>query len=379
MASTGAPGDGDSKSPSVSADGRFVAFASEGDNLSPDDSDATTDVYVRDLVLDTTTLVSRATGVQGSKGRDGSDDPSISADGRLVAFDSDARLTPGSDGGVYVRDVVMGQTSLVSRASGAHGAPGNGDLSLSPSISADGRFVAFDSDATNLSRADRSDDDDVFVRDLQAQTTTLVSRDSGRGGPSANDDAELGAISADGEFVAFDTGASNLVHAGPRRKRNVFVAPSVNVYVRSLATHTTTLVSRVSGPNGAPGDGDSASGSISADGRVVAFISVAANLSPDRREAADEVFVRDLDAQTTTLISASGDSKGDDDSESPSLSADGRLVVFVSSATNLAPEATGGVFVHELAPEQEGATSTPSELPWFAGPKRSVRGSRGGG
>jgi Tol biopolymer transport system component len=156
----------------------------------------------------------------------------------------------------------------------------------SEAISADGRFVAFDSDADTLSRADRDVITDVFVRDLARNTTTLVSRASGGRGAKGNHDSTATSISGNGGFVAFISGARNL--SADDRDR------VVDVFVRDLSTKVTTLVSRASGVRGAKGNRDSWSGSLSADGEVVVFDSEAGNLSNMDRDSVDDVFVRDL-------------------------------------------------------------------------------------
>ena len=166
--------------PSISADGRYVAFASTAENLSAEDNDSAADIFVRDLQTGTAILVSRASGPTGAAGDRTSEAPAISADGRFVAFASEADNLSDEDWSgidVFVRDLEANTTTLVSRASGASGAPGDW-RSIDPSISADGRFVAFSSIAQNLSDEDWSASD-IFVRDLQANTTTLVSRASG--------------------------------------------------------------------------------------------------------------------------------------------------------------------------------------------------------
>src|SRR4051794_27706166 len=134
-----------------------------------------------DGILDTS-LASRATGAAGAAGDDLSNDPSLSADGRYTAFESNADdLDPNSDDSVadvFVRDALTGTTTLVSRATGAAGVVGDGDSS-NPSISADGRYVAFESDADNLDPDSNDSFSDIFVRDTVANTTTLVSRATG--------------------------------------------------------------------------------------------------------------------------------------------------------------------------------------------------------
>ena len=343
---TGVKGNDDSISPSISADGRFVAFDSIASSL---DGDATDDVFVRDLQTNTTTLVSRASGAAGAKGNDTSADAAISADGRFVAFDSAAsNLDPAdgnTSGNVFVRDLQTNTTTLVSRASGAAGAQGDRP-SFIAAISADGRFVAFSSAASNLDPADGDTSGNVFVRDLQTNTTTLVSRASGVTGAVGNAGSGDVAISASGRFVAFSSAASNLDPADGDIDEDIFV--------RDLQANTTTLVSRATGPAGASGNNFSVVPAISADGRFVAFESFASNLDPADGDTTRDLFVRDLQTNTTTLVSRAGGpngTKGDDESRGASLSADGRFVVFDSAASNLDPadgDTSGNVFVRDL-------------------------------
>ncbi len=334
-ATGGAAGDADSLTPVISADGRHVTFYGGADNLSGDDDSAFSNVFVRDMVSGTTTLVSRATGAAGAGGTANSSDPVISGDGRLVAFDSAAdNLDPDAADdprNVFVRDVVSGTTTLVSRAStSAGGAPGD-DSSSSAAIADGGRDVAFFSRAANLVAGDANGVGDVFVRDLVSGTTTLVSRASTATGAPGDASSFVPSISADGRQVAFVSAADNLVLEDDKAVSDVFV--------RDLLANTTTLVSRASGPAGAPGDRDSDSNlAISADGRHVAFRSSADNLSAEDAVAVSDVFVRDLLAGTTTLVSratGAAGAGGDGDSSVPSISADGRYVAFASDADNL--------------------------------------------
>jgi Tol biopolymer transport system component len=362
----GAKGNGASTESSISADGRFVVFASESSNLDPDDSEEvrtsvsitpTVDVFLRDLQTNTTVLVSRASGADGTNGNGGSWDPSVSPYGRFVAFSSNAsNLDPyDSDetSDVFVRDLHTNRTVLASRASGADGAKGNGG-SGEPSLSADGRFVAFTSMASNLHADDAYSTADVFVRDLQTNSTEVVSRRSGPAGALGGWGAWGPSISGDGHFVAF-TALSSL----DRDDREV---DDGDVYVRHLRTSITTLVSRASGPAGADGNNDSDQASISADGRSVAFASSASNLHPydSNTDRARDVFVRDLRTRRTALVSrASGPAgaAGNDSSQDPSISADGRFVAFGSGASNLhrddrdSPDlANQDVFIREVGP-----------------------------
>jgi Tol biopolymer transport system component len=346
----GAMGNGDSDSASISADGRFVAFHSAASNLSPDERRRyATDIYVRNLRTNTTTLISRLNGRHGKVIDNGADAPSISANGRFVAFE--AAATPGRAHGdlgkwhVLVRDLRTNTNTRVSRANGAKGAESNKD-STSPSISANGRLVAFESDATNLSSSDRNRYSDVFVRDLRAHTTTLTSRRSGKRASAGNGYSHNPVISADGRSVAFESYATNLASGGN---------DSGDVLVRNLQTNTTVLVNRANGADGAVGNDDEEISDywISGDGHLVAFASKASNLTADDTGGLHNVFVRDLNAETTTLVSrATGPdgAPGNNKSAGGWLTADGATVVFESAATNLtSDEQGGGVFVRELA------------------------------
>jgi len=328
---TGAGADGESYQPSTSAEGRFVAFASAADNLSPEDNDRWTNVFVRDKLTHTTSYVSRATGALGAATDTDSSDPSISADGRFVAFVSSAdNLSAACDttvGNIFVRDLRTNTTTYLSRATGADGTAGDGN-SFDPSISADGRFVAFASDADSVSDQDTNTTTDVFVRDLQTHTTRYVTRATGAAGSAGDGESLDPSISADGRFVAFRSEADSLSSEDDDTIPNVFV--------RDLQTNTTTYVSRATGAAGTAGGGIDPS--ISADGRSVAFASAADNLSSEDNDAVGNVFVRDLPTNTTTYVSrATGPTgmPGDDSSFEPSISGDGRWVAFSSFAHNL--------------------------------------------
>ena len=336
----GAKGNDLSFGASMSADGRFVAFASDANNLDPDDPTAHRDIYVRDLQESTLTLVSRASGANGAKGNNHSNGPMISADGRFVTFSSTASNlhpddTANSVDDVYVRDLKQNETILVSRHT--NGTKGNAG-SIQPRISADGRFVAFRSDASNLHPDDTANTiDDVFVRDVRQNTTTLVSRATGTGGTKGNQDSVLTGISGDGRFVSFAS-TSTTLHGDDNN--DAFF----DQYVRDLQQNTTILVSRHT--DGTKANNHSVGSAISANGRFVAFDSVATNL-PDDSDATHDVWVRDLQQNTTTLVSrASGASgaSGNNTSIDPSLSADGRYITFRSLASNLHPDKTNTDF-----------------------------------
>ncbi|MEG3991140.1 calcium-binding protein, partial [Microcoleus sp. S28C3] len=259
--------------PSTSTDGRFVAFVSDASNLVPGDTNDANDIFVRDTLTNTTTRVSvDSAGNQTDKeGYNYSSSPSISADGRFVAFRSYAsNLVPGDTNDksdIFVRDTLTNTTTRVSVDSAGNQANNAfvsvGRLSLSgsssPSISADGRFVAFDSYATNLVPEDTNNADDIFVRDILTNTTIRVSVDSA--GNQGNSTSFEPSISANGRFVAFRSDATNLV---PGDTNNID-----DIFVRDILTNTIIRVSVDSAGN--QGNSTSFEPSISANGRFVAF------------------------------------------------------------------------------------------------------------
>jgi Tol biopolymer transport system component len=281
--------------------------------------------------------------------------PAISADGRFVAFDSTAsNLVPhdtNDAADVFVHDRKTRKTERVSL--GAGGVQGNGDSSggTGLAISADGRFVAFYSNASNLVPNDTNADLDIFVRDRKAGTTTRVNVGPGGVEVNLNGSVHMLGLSAEGRFATFTTAAAGLVPDDTNNAQDVFL--------RDLRAGTTERVSV--GPNGIQADG--ASGlfgvPISADGRFVAFGSYATNLVPGDTNGAScpggscgtDVFVRDREAGTTERVSLGpGGIEANNGSDNPAMSADGRFVVFQSEATNLVRRDTNGVldvFVHD--------------------------------
>jgi Tol biopolymer transport system component len=309
--------------PAISAGGRFVAFQSGASNLVAGDTNGTGDVFVRDRVAQVTRRVSVGPG--GQQANDFSGDPAISADGRFVAFISRAsNLVAGDTNGhrdVFVRDRMLQVTRRVSVGPGGQQANSGSFL---PAISADGRFVAFISRASNLVAGDTNNAWDVFVRDRMLQVTRRVS--VGPGGQQANGDSVEPAISADGRFVAFVSGAPNLV-AGDTNGR-------YDVFVRDRMLQVTRRVSV--GPAGQQANADSRDPAISAHGRFVAFYSDASNLVAGDTNGTGDVFVRDRRAQLTRRVSVGpGGQQANDFSGDPAISADGRFVAFVSVASNL--------------------------------------------
>ncbi|HET8944260.1 MAG TPA: calcium-binding protein [Dehalococcoidia bacterium] len=337
VTTSGQQGDGLSGYPSVSGDGRYVAFSSDATNLAPGDTNLATDIFVRDRLSGVTEWVSVS--VTGGAGDGTSYVPAISADGRYVAFASSAsNLVAGDANGVtdvFVRDRVAGTTALVS-VDGA-GNQGN-NPSYESSLSADGRFVAFRSASDNLVPGDTNKADDVFVRDRLAGTTTRVSL--ANDGSQSNRNNYAPGISSDGRFVVFWSSASNLVAGDTNHKDDVFV--------RDTLAGTTVRASVSSA--GAEADGRSNDAAISGDGRFVTFRSHASNLVAGDTNTTGDVFVNDLSTGATELVSASGGVSGDGISGYPDINHDGSLVVFRSAASNLVSGDTNGavdVFVRD--------------------------------
>jgi hypothetical protein len=275
-------GDGDSYDPAISADGRFVAFHSDAENLVSGDTNGQRDVFVRDRLAGTTVRVSVDSAGNQATGDDSSDS-AISADGRVVAFYSGAANlvaddTNGQDD-IFVHDRQTGATTRVSVDSA--GGEANGTGSYAVSLSADGRFVSFYSYATNLVANDTNGYVDVFVHDRQTGTTQRVS--VGSAGGEANDGSYNPALSWDGRFVAFYSSASNLIAGDANAKRDVFV--------HDRQAGTTQRVS-VDGAGGEANDG-SYNPTISGACRFVAFESVASDLVPDDNNSKRDIIVRD--------------------------------------------------------------------------------------
>lgn len=339
QATDGTQADGSSYAPVLSADGRFVAFWSEASNLVVGDTNGAFDVFVHDRATGATDRVSVATG--GAQAVGYSATPAISADGRFVAFGSDAsNLVVGDTNGdadVFVHDRATGATGRVSVASdGAQGDNG----SYNPTISADGRHVAFGSHATNLVPTDTNGAGDVFVHDRSSGATSRVSVASD-GEESSGSHFWEPAISGDGWFVTFVSDAADLVPGDTNRQRDAFV--------HDRSTGATTRVSVAS--DGTQADLFSFVSVISADGRFVAFGSDATTLVPDDSNGTSDVFLHDRSTGVTTRVSVASDgTQGDEDvGWDIDLSGDARQVVFatfsplVPDDTNLAMD----VFAYE--------------------------------
>jgi Tol biopolymer transport system component len=335
VSSSGAQGNDHSAGSAISSDGRWVAFRSDATNLVPGDTNGRSDIFVRDRTTGTTQRVSVATGggqATGDQYSGNSTDPVISGDGRYVAFVSDAaNLVPGDTNfsqDVFLRDRTAGTTTRISVST----AGVEGDYpSYEPTISADGRYIAYTSWATNLVPGDNNWSPDILLWDRIAAATTRISV-STTGGDSYGESRQP-AISADGRYVAFASSSPNLT--------TPFTYNGFEIFVRDLATATTSALSYAT--NGAEANSDSFSPAISADGRYVSYYSYATNLVAGDTNGRYDVFLRDRVAATTTRISvATGGAQANLDSYNSAISADGRYVAFDSAATNLVSGDTNG-------------------------------------
>ena len=319
----------------ISTNGRFVAFVSRA-RLVPFDRDSHPDIYVLDRQTTAVTLESIAT--DGAPLLGDSQRPSISGDGHFVVFEAIQR-SPGPidrepHTQIMLRDRHHGTTRMLTL--GRDGAPGDRNSSHAV-ISADGRVVAFESAATNLATVD---DPNVGGYDIYVITlaTGVIARGSldDRSRPSPLDFSVSPTVSADGRYVAFTSSAMlDGAPFTPDRAANAPpVMPTAQVFVRDLERGLTRLVSAL--PNGRRPNGASYLPAISGDGRWVAFVSSATDLVAGDRNDVSDVYLRDLVTSTTRLVSAAGDRTGDGGSTSPALSYTGRFVAFQSEASDLA-------------------------------------------
>lgn len=325
---------GDCHNPGVSVDGRFVVFASAADNLVTNDNNGAFDVFVRDRQLGKTLRVSVNAAGTGS-GNAASQSTTISSNGQFVVFDSAASdLVPNdanSASDVFLRDLVAGTTTLISVSTNS-GQPGNSE-SVAPTLSPDGRYVLFASRASNLAPSDANGALDLFVRDTVAMTTSLVTRNAGNTASYTGRSALWEGnrqISDDGNWVTFHSLVANLVPGDSNSRLDVFV--------RNLAASATVAVSTNTTGTGL-GNGDSQNASMDAAGHYVAFQSAASNVATNDTNTGLDVFVRDRVTGTTRLasVNTSGVSSASTlaASAAPVLSKDGNVVVFLSTANNL--------------------------------------------
>jgi Tol biopolymer transport system component len=347
VASSGAQGLFWSFMGDMTPEGRFVVFMSFADDLVANDTNGCEDIFLRDRLSGTTRLVSVSSG--GAQGAGSSLDPDVSDDGRWIVFQSTApNLVPGDANGksdVFLHDASTGATTRISVD--AAGGDAN-DSSFDPTISGDGRFAAFTSLGTDLASGDTNGSADVFVRDLQTGTTTIVSVSAA--GALGNGPSHSPTLSSTGRYVVFGSLAGNLVPGD--------TAGVLDVFVRDLATGEVTRASVGSGGVEATGSSTCEIASISPDGRFLPFTSEATNLVPGDTNGKADVFLRDFQTGTTTLVSVDTlGAQGDGSSFHGLVTPDGRYVAFSSVATNLVLGDTNGLCDVFLRDRQTGSTA----------------------
>ncbi len=325
VAPNGQEANGHSVDPAISADGRVVAFASAADNLVPGDTNHSFDVFVLDRQTGEITRVSVSS--SGAQANGVCFGPDISIDGRFVVFASTAtNLVAGDTNNqvdVFLHDRSTRQTTRVSLTN--RGGQANRACS-EPLISGDGLVVVFDSTASNLVAGDTNQTTDTFARDLRAATTTRVSLASD--GTQQDFGSQRNWVSHDGRFVAFHSSASNLVPGDTNSSFDVFLRDR-------LAGHTERLSV---GPGGVQANGHSVEGRLSPDLRVVVFSSRADNLVESDGNREQDVFVRDLVSGVVTRASVTtGGEELNSFSREPAMGADGRIVAFITGASNVIP------------------------------------------
>lgn len=330
----GAPGNGSSSEPALDQDGSHCAFWSAASNLVANDVNGFGDVFVRDIEAGTTRLVSvNSSGEQGDE--DSLPDLAISADGQIVVFTSVAsNLVPGDTNGridVFAHDCGTGITTRVSVDSA--GAQALGGHSTGPDVSADGRYVVFQSRAANLAPGDTNGRTDVFLHD---RTTGITSRVSvSEAGAEADHHCYDPRISGNGAVVVFHSRATNLLATGPDNNGQD------DVLVHVVATGAIEKVSVDS--SGIPGNDDSRYADIDATGRVICFESDANNLVPGDTNNDDDVFCHDRQTGITTRINTTpvGGQALSGAGDYVAVSDDGTQFVFTQSDGGLTPDGRG--------------------------------------
>jgi hypothetical protein len=330
-----------SSNPVVSVDGRFVAFTSHA-RITRGLGDLTfRQVFVRDVMTGRNVLVSRARG--GGAGNGHSGWAAISADGTRIVFVSGATNLVGGDSNgttdVFLYDTTTGVTRLLSRAPNGNAANGASKLAY---ISADGSSVAFTSSATNIVRGSGELGlDNVFLHRIDAGTTELVTK--APDDTASNYYSVVGSVSANGGLVTYRSGADNLVRDDNNGRDDVFLYDA--------STETNQLISRT--PDGAPSNADSVTSMISGDGTRVVYYSHASNLTADDDTFLADIFLYDVESGTTSLVSRGRNGgPGNRDSFYPSISGDGDVIAYTSLASNLVGDdanTSTDIFVHDVS------------------------------
>jgi Tol biopolymer transport system component len=335
----GAFGNGLSEGAALSQNGQSAAFASDALNLSSS-AFGLSAVYLKNTQTGALTLISAD--ANGTPANSNSDHPDISGDGRYVVFQSyAANLAAGdknNDSDVFLKDTQTGALQLISGVSGKAGDSGSG----APEISADGRWIVFQSQASNFAADDLNGSSDIFLADRQTGQLTLISRNAQN--VAGNQGSSEPSLSANGEFAAFTSEADNLV-AGDKN-----VSP--DVFVKNIATGTVILASAAAQGQSAQGRSDSPA--LSADGAKIVFRSFASDLLANtKNDGFSDIYVKDLKSGALLMVNQALDGGAANGAAwVPAISPDGKYVAFVSDASNLVAGDNNGVadvFVRNLA------------------------------
>ncbi|HSW66174.1 MAG TPA: hypothetical protein VLI54_03490 [Bacillota bacterium] len=349
--SSGAQANAGSQYSAVSGDGRYVAFSSSANNLVSGDTNGTPDIFVRDTVSSTTARVSVSSA--GAQANGGSGQPRISYDGRYVVFESAATNLVGSDANgkddVFVHDRQMGTTTIASINSSSS----QGDqISYFPDISADGRFVVFESPSTNLVSgvSGYGIGDQVYIKDMSTGALKALSVTSAGAGGNGNSSGAH--ISCDGNVVAFRSAASNLVSGDTNGNADVFV--DVLGWSGSVLTNATLGGNAASGPD-----------SISCNGNYVSINTGATNLASGVSTGTIQAYNRLTGSYTVASMDGSGN-VATGGVEKSSISDDGRYVSFLASSSLVSADGNSSrdVYVRDL---RSGTTQVVSINPSMGG------------
>jgi Tol biopolymer transport system component len=300
----------------ISSDERFVVFSSDATNLVANDRNDASDIFLRDRWFNQTTRISVDNA--GIEGNAASTQPVLSANGRFIAFSSKAtNFVAGEANGVADIFIYDTQTKQVR---GINPLDSNGD-SVNPSITADGRWVVFESLASNLIADDTNSASDIFAFDTQSnQLTRLSINDAGVAGDGHSFNP---IIAANGNFVVFASEASNLV-AGDTNVTS-------DIFLHNLTTHTTQRISQTAMQT----DRGSYHPSIDAAGKVIVFESDATSLVENDSNAVSDIFIKDLTTGQLQRITSPTGEQANSAAYYPTISATGRYVAFTTAATNL--------------------------------------------
>ena len=333
--------DGAAANPIVNADGSFVAYYHAGADVITNqvDGNQTFDVFIYERASGTNTLVSHIAGNTTTTGSNSALFPQLSADARYLTFQSTSASYVANDlnnaEDVFIWDRTTNTNTLVSRSATSDVSDSANAKSFGGKISADGTTLTFTSNASDLFAGQAaSGNGDVFLRDRASGEVRLLSHPPGSPNTGGDQQSVIAIPSANGQFITFNTQATTLVANDTNGSSDVFI------HDRGANTNTCASL-RSAGLDSLTANGQSGSHRSSADGRFVVFISDGNNLAPNQTDAnnANDIFLRDRQTQTTILVSHAADvttQAGDNLSDTPSISADGRWITYASRASDLA-------------------------------------------